>query len=107
MLTQQQRQDAPFYLFAASVSTSVFKYRANNDRRINIFAPFLEERIEAHCACTKSGSDRVCSKSDDRDRMGSDMDLGAMEYGRMEIGLIWTSARVGIVYRVVVELRSG
>ena len=40
MLTQQQRLDAPFYLFAASVSTSVFKYRANNDRRINILAPF-------------------------------------------------------------------
>ena len=31
------------------------------------------------------------------DRMGSGMDLGAIEYGRLEIGLIWTSARVGIV----------
>ena len=29
--------------------------------------------------------------------MGSGMDLGAIEYGRMEIDLIWTSARVGIV----------
>ena len=26
--------------------------------------------------------------------MGSGMDLGAIEYGRMDIGLIWTSARV-------------
>ena len=53
--------------------------------------------------CAKSGSDRVhsssdrvCSSSDrvrsDRDRVrsngGSGMDLGAIEYGRMEIGLI-------------------
>ena len=29
--------------------------------------------------------------------MGSGMDLGAIEYGRMKIDLIWTSARVGIV----------
>ena len=29
--------------------------------------------------------------------MGSIIDLGAIEYGRMEIGLIWASARVGIV----------
>ena len=29
--------------------------------------------------------------------MGSGMDLGAIEYGRMGIDLIWTSARVGIV----------
>ena len=29
--------------------------------------------------------------------MGSGMGLGANEYGRMEIELIWTSARVGIV----------
>ena len=29
--------------------------------------------------------------------MGSGMDLGAIEYSRMEIGFIWTSARVGIV----------
>ena len=66
------------------------------------------ERTEALCACAKSvsdrvhpSSDRVCSRSDrvrsGRDRMESGMDLGAIEYGRMEIGLIWTSARVGIV----------
>ena len=61
------------------------------------------ERIEAHCPCAKSGrdrvhasSDRVCSRSGDR--MGSGMDLGAIEYGRMKIGLIWTSALVGIVW---------
>ena len=29
--------------------------------------------------------------------MGSGMDLGAIEYGVMEIGLIWISSRVGIV----------
>ena len=29
--------------------------------------------------------------------MGSGMDLGVIEYGRMDIGLIWTSARVGIM----------
>ena len=29
--------------------------------------------------------------------MGLGMDLGAIEYGRMEISLIWTSTRVGIV----------
>ena len=29
--------------------------------------------------------------------MGSSMDLGAIEYGRMEIDSIWTSARVGIL----------
>ena len=31
------------------------------------------------------------------DRIGSGMDLGAIEYGHMEIGLIWTTARVGLV----------
>ena len=36
--------------------------------------------------------------------MGSGMDMGAIEYGRMEIGLIWTSARVGIV---LIEKASG
>ena len=36
--------------------------------------------------------------------MGSGMDLGAIENGRMKIGLIWTSARIGIV---LIEQASG
>ena len=32
--------------------------------------------------------------------MGSGMDLGAIEYGRMKIGLIWTSASRNRVDRV-------